>query len=126
MRLLVDTSVLIFAAREPRRLTKQAFAVLADPENMPEISTVSISEIAIKTATRKLEFSRADVQGALDDLFIRILHYTADHAFRLFDLPLHHKDPFDRQIIAQALYEEIPIITSDEKFSLYKGLEIIW
>ena len=100
--------------------------MLANPENIPEISTVSISEIAIKTATRKLEFSRADVQDALDDLFIRILPYTADHAFLLFDLPLHHRDPFDRQIIAQALYEEIPIITSDDKFSLYKGLEIIW
>jgi PIN domain nuclease of toxin-antitoxin system len=126
VRLLVDTSVLIFAAREPGRLTKQALAVLADPENIPEISTVSISEIAIKTATGKLQFSRADVQDALDDLFIRILPYAAVHAFHLFDLPLHHTDPFDRQIIAQALYEEIPIITSDEKFSLYKGLEIIW
>jgi PIN domain nuclease of toxin-antitoxin system len=44
----------------------------------------------------------------------------------LFDLPLHHADPFDRPIIAQALAEKIPIVTCDEKFSLYKGLKLIW
>jgi len=69
----------------------------------------------------------ADVaRQAVADLNIRILPYTANHAFQLFDLPLHHADPFDRQIIAQALSEKIPILTSDEKFSLYRGLKIIW
>jgi len=43
-----------------------------------------------------------------------------------FDLPLHHSDPFDLQIIAQAFWEKIPVVTSDEKFSLYKGLRIVW
>jgi PIN domain nuclease of toxin-antitoxin system len=54
------------------------------------------------------------------------LPYRADHAFSLFDLPLHHSDPFDRQIIAQALSEQIPVVTPDEKFGLYKGLKVIW
>ena len=49
-----------------------------------------------------------------------------DHAFELFELPLYHSDPFDRQIIAQALSEKVPVVTSDEKFSLYKGLKLIW
>jgi PIN domain nuclease of toxin-antitoxin system len=62
----------------------------------------------------------------VEDLGIRVLPYTADHAFELFDLPLHHGDPFDRQIIAQALSEKIPIVTSDEKFNLYKRLKLIW
>ena len=57
---------------------------------------------------------------------MRILPYTADHAGRLFGLPLHHADPFDRQIIAQALSENIPVVTSDEKFRLYKGIKVIW
>jgi len=52
--------------------------------------------------------------------------YTAEHAFGLFALPLHHGDAFDRQIIAQALVENIPIVTADEKFKLYKGLKVIW
>jgi PIN domain nuclease of toxin-antitoxin system len=46
--------------------------------------------------------------------------------FSLFDLPLLHADPFDRQIIAQALSEEIPVMTCDEKFSLYEGLKVLW
>jgi PIN domain nuclease of toxin-antitoxin system len=41
-------------------------------------------------------------------------------------LPLHHRDPFDRQIIAQALFEKIPVVTSDEKFALYEGLKLVW
>ena len=125
MRILIDTSVLIFAALEPSRLTKNAFSILADSENTPEFSTVSIAEIALKNATGKLIFSSIDVQHTLDDLKVRVLPFTADHAFRLFDLPLHHRDPFDRQIIAQSLQERIPLMTSDRKFSLYGG-EILW
>jgi PIN domain nuclease of toxin-antitoxin system len=98
---------------------------LADSENTPEFSTVSIAEIALKNATGKLIFSSIDVQHTLDDLKVRVLPFTADHAFRLFDLPLHHRDPFDRQIIAQSLQERIPLMTSDRKFSLYGG-EILW
>ncbi len=59
-------------------------------------------------------------------LDIRILPYTADHALRLFDLPLHQGDLFDRQIIAQALSEKTPVVTPDEKFRLYNGLKLIW
>jgi PIN domain nuclease of toxin-antitoxin system len=125
VRILIDTSVLIFAALEPSRLTKNAFSILADSENTPEFSTVSIAEIALKNATGKLIFSSIDVQHTLDDLKVRVLPFTADHAFRLFDLPLHHRDPFDRQIIAQSLQERIPLMTSDRKFSLYGG-EILW
>jgi PIN domain nuclease of toxin-antitoxin system len=57
---------------------------------------------------------------------LRILSLTPQHALELFDLPLHHRDPFDRQIIAQALVERIPIITCDEQFRLYKPLTVIW
>jgi PIN domain nuclease of toxin-antitoxin system len=126
LRVLLDTAVLIFAVESPGRLSKAAFDVLSNPENTRELSALSVSEIAIKAARHRLIFSLADTQRAIEDLYLRILPYTMDHAFRLYDLPLHHSDPFDRQIIAQALYEEIPIITSDEKFSLYKDLEIIW
>ncbi|HVW08221.1 MAG TPA: PIN domain-containing protein [Bryobacteraceae bacterium] len=63
---------------------------------------------------------------AIADLQIRVIPYDAEHARLLFDLPLHHRDPFDRQIIAQALAEKIPVVTCDPKFSLYKGLSVIW
>lgn len=126
MRVLLDTAILIYAVESPQRLTKRAVSVLENEENVLELSAVSLSEIAIKTALGKLNLSAVIARQAVEDLGIRILPYTAEHAFHLFDLPLHHGDPFDRQIIAQAVSEKIPILTSDEKFSLYKGLKLIW
>ena len=55
-----------------------------------------------------------------------LLPFTEDHALNMFELPLHHRDPFDRQIIAQALAENIPVVTGDEQFRLYKPLSVIW
>ena len=126
MRVLLDTVALIFAVDSPERLSKRAAGILQNTENILELSATSLSEIAIKAARGKLKFSAADTRHALDDLDIRVLPYTANHAFFLFDLPPLHPDPFDRQIISQALYEEIPVMTCDEKFSLYDGLKILW
>src|SRR4051812_15908128 len=91
-----------------------------------EMSSISLSEIAIKQALGKLDFSMEDVRSGIMDLKLRVLSYTAGHAFHLFSLPVHHCDPFDRQIIAQALAEEIPVVTPDEKFKLYAGLQVLW
>ncbi len=126
MRLLLDTVVLIYAVESPERLSRRASAALENPENILELSAVSLSEIAIKAALGKLRLSANLARRAIDDLDVRVLPYNAEHAFCLFDLPLHHGDPFDRQIIAQAIFEKIPVVTSDEKFSLYKGLKLIW
>jgi PIN domain nuclease of toxin-antitoxin system len=70
-------------------------------------------------------FSRADTQ-AIDDPDLRLLPCTAGYAFHLFDLPTHHTDLFDRQIIRRALCEDIPIGPCDEKFSLCRDLEVVW
>ena len=126
MRLLLDTVALVFAVESSERFTKRASAILQNTENILDLSAISLSEIAIKAARGKLKFSAADMRDALEDLDLRVLPFTANHALFLFDLPLLHADPFDRQIIAQALSEEIPVMTCDEKFSLYKGLKIIW
>ena len=126
VRVLLDTAILIYAVESPERLTKRSTTILENAENVLELSAISLSEIAIKRALGKLRLSADVARQAVADLNIRILPYTADHAFQLFDLPLHHADPFDRQIIAQALSEKIPILTSDEKFNLYKGLRLIW
>ena len=126
MRLLLDTAILIYAVESPERLSKRATAVLRNPANILELSSVSLSEIAIKATAGKLKLSAAILRQALHDLSIRVLPYSAEHGYRLFDVPRHHGDPFDRQIIAQALVEEIPIVTSDEKFGLFKGVKIVW
>ena len=106
MRLLLDTAVLIHAVELPERLSRRAASALRNPDNSLELSAVSVAEIAIKAASGKLAFSALILRKAMDDLGIRILPYSADHAFRMFGLPRHHGDPFDRQIIAQALCEE--------------------
>ena len=128
MRLLLDTAILIYAVEAPERLSKRAAAALKAPQNIIELSAVSITEIAIKASLGKLKLTAAMARQAVQDLDIRILPYTGEHALRLFDLPLHlqHCDPFDRQIIAQALSEKIPVVTPDEKFRLYGGLKIVW
>jgi PIN domain nuclease of toxin-antitoxin system len=126
MRLLLDTAVLIYAVESPERLGRRAAAALKNTQNVLELSTISLTEIAVKVAVGKLQLSAATVRQAVQDLDIRILPYTADHAFQLFEVPLHHGDPFDRQIIAQALSERIPVITPDEKFKLYRGLKLVW
>ena len=126
MRILLDTAVLIYAVEAPERLSKRVAAVLQNPENVLELSAISLVEIAIKSSLGKLAVSAAIARQAVEDLDIRILPFTADHALHLFELPLHHGDPFDRQIITQALFEKIPIATPDEKFSPYKGLKIVW
>ncbi len=126
VRLLLDTAILIYAVEAPERLSKRAVAALENPENVLELSAISITEIAIKASLGKLRVTAAMVRQAVQDLDIRILPYTGEHALRLFELPLHHGDPFDRQIIAQALCEKTPVVTPDEKFRLYRGLKIIW
>ena len=126
MRLLLDTAVLIFAVGAPDRLSRRAAAALKNPENVRELSSISLAEIAVKSSLGKLSISAPIARQALDDLDVRVLPFTSDHAFRLFELPVHHRDPFDRQIIAQALSEDIAVVTPDRQFSIYKGLKLIW
>lgn len=126
MRLLLDTAVLIFAVDAPDRLSRRAAAALKNPDNIRELSSISLVEIAVKSSLGKLSISAPIVRQALDDLQVRVLPFTSDHAFRLFELPVHHRDPFDRQIIAQALSENIAVITPDRIFSTYTGLKLVW
>jgi PIN domain nuclease of toxin-antitoxin system len=123
---LLDTAVLIFAVEAPDRLSKRAFAALKDSGNVRELSSISLTEIAVKTSLGKLRISAQTARQALEDMDVRVLPFTSDHAFRLFALPVHHRDPFDRQIIAQALSEDIAVVTPDRLFSSYRGLKLIW
>ncbi len=126
MRLLLDTVTFIWAASAPERLSRAAMSALRKGTAVREISVVSLTEIAVKQTRGKLTFSNADAMAGVADLRVRILPYAAEHAFRLFDLPPHHADPFDRQIVAQALVENIPVVTPDEAFNLYEGLKVVW
>jgi PIN domain nuclease of toxin-antitoxin system len=126
MRLLLDTATFIWAVGSPERISSKAMRSMQNSQARLELSAISLSEIAIKQALGKLDFSANDVRVGIADLKLRVLPYTADHAFQLFNMPQHHRDPFDRQIIAQALAEDVPLVSSDETFDLYKGLQVIW
>jgi PIN domain nuclease of toxin-antitoxin system len=126
VRVLLDTATFIWSVSAPERVSKRAMAALEREGAVRELSALSLSEIAIKATKGKLDLSKEDVALGLAALQVRLLPYTAEHAFRLFDLPLHHADPFDRQIIAQALAEDMPVVTSDDAFKLYRGIKVIW
>lgn len=126
MRVILDTVTFIWAVRTPERLSRAATSALRKTTTVREISVVSLTEIAVKQTRGKLTFGKTDLDAGIGDLRLRVLPFSAEHAFRVFDLPTHHPDPFDRQIIAQALVEEISVVTPDEAFKLYKGLRVIW
>jgi PIN domain nuclease of toxin-antitoxin system len=126
MRLILDTVTFIWAVSAPERLSRAAASALRKSTTVREVSIVSLVEIAVKQTRGKLTFSKADVMAGVEDLQLRVLPYSAAHAFSLFDLPNHHADPFDRQLIAQALAEDLAVVTPDDVFHLYKGLKVVW
>lgn len=114
----------------PEKLCRRAATALRNLDNALELSAVlsavSVAEIAIKAASGKLAFSAAILRKATEDLGIRILPYTADHAFRMFGLACRHNHPFDRQVIAQALREDIAVVTPEDQFRRYEGITVLW
>ena len=112
--------------RAPERLSPRALSIVSDESAIREVSSVSISEIGIKYSNQKLDVTRRSVLEGIEDLELRTLPYTTDHAYLMFELPLHHRDPFDRQIIAQALFEKMPVITPDTRFDAYSNVSRIW
>ena len=101
--------------------------MLANEELGRLLSSVSISEIAVKTGIGKLDIPEERLLRLIEDLQLTILPYTERHARKLYELPLHHREPFARMLIGVALAESLPIVTSDRQFEQYKdvGLEVI-
>jgi PIN domain nuclease of toxin-antitoxin system len=128
--LLLDTNALIWLSFDPSFRTPGLEARLAADDRY--ISQASALEMAVKLSLGKLplpppfqlDFGAAFQQMA-DRLSADILPIELSHADRLSRLPLHHRDPFDRIIIVQALQENLTIVTSDQKFRLYDGLNLI-
>ena len=128
MRILVDTHCLLWALARPEALNADAAALLSNGETEVVFSAASVWEIAIKSSLGKLRVSLTNGDSLFDIIDsqpltpLPILH---SHARQVASLPLHHGDPFDRLLIAQAQIESIPIMTADDQFLRYE-IEIIW
>ena len=126
--MLLDTSTFIRASIEGiGRLSSSTREVLENPETERCVSSISAAEIAIKSVIGKLEMRADEVATAAEYLRVTIIPYTLTHAQRLFSLPwfVDHRDPFDRMLIATALSEEVPIVTTDRHFERYGGLKVL-
>ena len=123
MKLLLDTHLLLWAANEPERLSKNVRALIEDRENDILFSAASLWEVAIKNSRGRKDF-QADagvLRRALLDIGYSELPITGEHAATLERLPLIHKDPFDRMLVAQAEYEGVTLLTRDRRISEYPG-----
>jgi PIN domain nuclease of toxin-antitoxin system len=128
MRLLIDTHALIWYVDQDHLLTPVAHAAITDPANDLLLSAATIWELAIKTGLGKLTLSlpyRQWMDKAIADLELTILPVTVEYADRQAGLPPHHKDPFDRLIIAQALVDGVAVVGSDSDFDAY-GVTRVW
>jgi PIN domain nuclease of toxin-antitoxin system len=110
--------LLWWLANNPK-LSAYARAVIADSDNQAFVSAVSAWEIEIKRAIGKLE-APEDLLGAIAANDFERLDIKIEHSLLLRELPLHHNDPFDRMLIAQALYEDLTLVSGDKKIALYE------
>ncbi|HIY66667.1 MAG TPA: type II toxin-antitoxin system VapC family toxin [Candidatus Agrococcus pullicola] len=118
MRLLLDTHVYLWVRADSDRLPLRFREAIADPRNMKFISSLSTAEIAVKRAVGKLDFD-GPMHRPLVELGFDELSFSHEHARVLDSLPLKHRDPFDRMLIAQAIAEGLTLVTVDAKFSQY-------
>ena len=124
MRALLDTHALIWALEDSPKLSDIARDVIEDSRNAILVSTASAIEIAIKKALGKLT-APDDLTGVIEQVGFTGCPLSFDVAEQLARLPSHHRDPFDRLLIAHALREGVPIISCDEQMHRYT-IQVIW
>ncbi len=122
MMLLLDSHTLLWFLRNDSKLTPTAKTLIEDAANEKLVSIASCWEISIKAGLGKLgltEPSKVLLKRELSRNNLRMLPITLEHATAVESLPLHHRDPFDRLLIAQAMCENIPIVSADSMFDPY-------
>jgi PIN domain nuclease of toxin-antitoxin system len=128
MRLLLDTHAFLWWVSDARELSKKARAAIADPDNECLLSLVSCWEIAVKLSLGKLKLPATIERFIPEQLTanaFRQLDISFRHAARVAGLAFHHRDPFDRLLVAQALEEALTVVSADPVFRRY-GVKRVW
>lgn len=119
MNLTLDTHALLWWLDDSPALSQGARATIMDDRNIVIVSAAVVWEIRIKQALGKLDIDASFLEVIRGQGF-ELLSITADHAYAVGDLPMHHRDPFDRLIIAQALLHGLTVVTRDPLFTKYE------
>jgi PIN domain nuclease of toxin-antitoxin system len=127
MRFLLDTHTFIWFIEGSDKLPVKLVKEIKDTSNDCYVSIASLWEIAIKMSTGKLklELTLNDLETGIGILKLQILPLSFNHINKVHELDYHHRDPFDRMIIAQSITEDLTIISKDKNFSLYP-IKLLW
>ena len=120
MKLLLDTQLMLWWLADSPKLSRQARALIADPANTVFVSAATMWEIRIKEKLGKLDVP-ADLIAIVRSEEFEWIPVSAEHADATMDLPLLHRDPFDRMLVAQAKWMEITLLTSDSLSAKYES-----
>lgn len=123
-QLLLDTHVALWAMASPAVLSPSVRRAIEDPANTVLVSAASVWEVAIKQAAGKLE-APAGFGAKCISLGFEPLEISFEHAAAAGALPMHHADPFDRMLIAQAIEEHLELVSKDRVFAEYEGLRLV-
>jgi PIN domain nuclease of toxin-antitoxin system len=118
VKILLDTHIFLWMLTSPERLNDKRRYELETPANEVFLSAMSIAELMIKHAIGEIQVEFDPLEMA-KEMRLEILSFSGDHAMLLGKMPLHHKDPFDRMIIAQAFVNRLPLMSDDPKFQAY-------
>lgn len=119
MKLLLDTHIFVWAINETSRLDRRTQAALASPDNLVLISSVSPWEIGIKQALGRMRFPLDLFDEMIERMDFDVLPILPAHGIVAAGLPRHHNDPFDRMLIAQALTQDLTLVSADRVFTRY-------
>jgi len=124
---LLDTHTLVWFLEGDSKLKKKFRQTITESSEKKYISIVSIWEIALKVSIGRLEtdFSVEEIRLLIDRNGFLLMPIDHSHCLNIIDLPFHHKDPFDRMMIAQAITENLTFITQDQNILLYKEVTIL-
>ncbi len=128
MKVLLDTHAFLWLVTGDARTSKTAQKTFLNPENLLYFSIVSLWEICIKNSLKKISLKEVwleTIQEEMQTNTIQWLPVEVEHCAKVMDLPFHHRDPFDRLLVAQSIIEDLAILTPDTRLAAYQ-IRCIW